>query len=89
MSKHVFKIFCSLKNKHLKKYLLFSFILPLSSFAQDTIIVNIAHGSKPKQQYRSEVKTIGGKKGGHVIIQIDSFAYGFYFTGKRIHIFSA
>ncbi len=69
----------------------FSFLLLIISFAsfsQDTIVVNIAHGSKPRHQYKDEFKTIGGKKGGHVIIQIDEFAYGFYFSGKRIHIFS-
>jgi len=49
--------------------------------------VQIAHGSKPRKQYKDEFKTIGGKKGGHVVIQINNYVYGFYFTGHRIHIF--
>lgn len=70
--------------------LILSIILIVFSFqllAQDTIVVNIAHGSKPKKLYRDEPKTIGGKKGGHVVIQIDQFEYGFFFKGHRIHIF--
>jgi hypothetical protein len=64
------------------------FVLCISgAFAQDTIVVQIAHGSKPLRQYTDEVKTIGGKKGGHVVIQIDDAVYGFYFTGHRIHTF--
>jgi hypothetical protein len=67
-------------------YFLF-FSLSLQTFSQDTIVVQIAHGSKPRRQFKDEFKTIGGKKGGHVVIQIDNFVYGFYFTGHRIHIF--
>jgi hypothetical protein len=62
-------------------------IASLQLFAQDTIVVNIAHGSKPYKQFKEEAKTIGGKKGGHVVIQIDQFEYGFFFKGYRIHIF--
>lgn len=62
-------------------------IFGFKSFCQDTIIVHIAHGSKPRSGYNDEFRTIGGKKGGHVVIQVDQFTYGFYFTGKRIHIF--
>jgi hypothetical protein len=64
-------------------FIAFSFKL----FAQDTIVVNIAHGSKPYKQFKEEPKTIGGKRGGHVVIQIDQFEYGFFFKGHRIHIF--
>ncbi len=70
--------------------LILSIVFIISSlhlFAQDTIVVNIAHGSKPNKQYADEYKTIGGMKGGHVVIQIDQFAYGFFFHGSRIHIF--
>jgi hypothetical protein len=62
-------------------------ILSVQLFSQDTIVVNIAHGSKPRKQFSDEYKTIGGKKGGHVVIQIDQFEYGFFFKGDRIHIF--
>jgi hypothetical protein len=62
-------------------------IFALQTFSQDSIIVHFAHGSRPRRQFKDEFKTIGGKKGGHVIIQIDQYAYGFYFTGHRIHIF--
>jgi hypothetical protein len=55
--------------------------------AQDTIVVNVAHGSKPYKQFKEEPRTIGGKRGGHVIIQIDGFAYGFFFKGRHIHVF--
>src|ERR1700756_3143499 len=63
------------------------FLFCLSIYAQDTIVVQIAHGSKPHKQFKDEFKTIGGKRGGHVVIQIDNYVYGFYFTGYRIHIF--
>ncbi|HET6224947.1 MAG TPA: hypothetical protein VFF27_01620 [Bacteroidia bacterium] len=63
--------------------LLFSFSLR----AQDTIVVSIAHGSKPRHQFKDEQRTIGGRKGGHVVIEIDNNAYGFFFQGYRIHIF--
>lgn len=56
-------------------------------FSQDTIIVSIAHGSKPLRQFPQEHRTIGGTKGGHVVIEIDGYAYGFFFKGNRIHIF--
>jgi hypothetical protein len=63
--------------------LFFSFLVQ----AQDTIVVSIAHGSKPRRQFKDEQKTIGGKKGGHVVMLIDNNAYGFFFQGYRIHIF--
>jgi len=56
------------------------------TMAQDTIVVSIAHGSRPYRQFSEEQKTIGGKKGGHVVIEMDGYAYGFFFKGKRIHI---
>lgn len=62
-------------------------VISFQLFAQDTIVVNIAHGSKPYRQFKEEPKTIGGKRGGHVVIQIDQFEYGFFFKGHRIHIF--
>lgn len=69
------------------KLSLFLIIFSLQSFSQDTIVINIAHGSKPRRQFNDEYRTIGGLKGGHVVIQIDQYAYGFYFTGNRIHVF--
>ena len=54
--------------------------------ALDTIVVSIAHGSKPYRQFSEEQKTIGGKKGGHVVMVIDGYAYGFFFKGRRIHV---
>jgi hypothetical protein len=67
-----------------------SIVFIIASFqllAQDTIVVNIAHGSTPYKQFKDEPKTIGGKRGGHVVVQIDLFEYGFFFKGHRIHIF--
>jgi hypothetical protein len=55
--------------------------------AQDSIVVSIAHGSRPCKQFSDEQKTIGGKKGGHVVIEIDDQAYGFFFKGNSIHVF--
>ena len=68
-------------------YFLFLSSLSFILHAQDTIVVQIAHGSKPRRQYPDEFKTIGGMKGGHVVIQINNFVYGFHFKGERIHIF--
>lgn len=48
------------------------------------IIVTILHGSKPKRHV-NEVQFLGRMYGGHVVIQIDSFDYGFNFTGNRVH----
>ncbi len=56
-------------------------------FSQDTIVVSLAHGSKPNPQFKDEYRTIGGMRGGHVVIEIDNNAYGFYFKGNRIHTF--
>lgn len=55
--------------------------------AQDTIVVSIAHGSKPNRKLGETERVIGGKKGGHVVVQIDEHAYGFFFEGYWIHIF--
>ncbi len=72
----------------MKKHLFFLLIiLYIKTYSQDTIVVQIAHGSKPRKQYINEQRTIGGYKGGHVVIQIDQTAYGFFFKGHRIHIF--
>lgn len=64
--------------------------LSLSSPAQTTdstriIYVHILHGSKPAA--RGEYRSVGGYLGGHVVTQIDSFAYGFNFRSKRIRAF--
>lgn len=56
-----------------------------ASGKQEFLIVHILHGSKPKAPNQS--RTIGGMLGGHVVMQIDSFLYGFNFRGRRIHIF--
>jgi hypothetical protein len=63
------------------------FVSCLSAFAQDTIVLQIAHGSKPRRQFADEHRTLGGKMGGHVVIEIDSAVYGFHFAGRRVHIF--
>lgn len=55
--------------------------------AQDTIVVSIAHGSRPIRKFGETSRVIGGKKGGHVVIEMDENAYGFFFEGYRIHIF--
>ncbi len=57
----------------------------INTFAQsDTIIVQILHGSKPKH-HTNGYKVLGGYYGGHVVIQLDTFVYGFNFFGKRVH----
>ena len=63
------------------------FIASLQCVAQDTVRVHIAHGSKPRKEYKEEYKTIGGFKGGHVVIEIDKLCYGFYFKENSIHLF--
>ena len=63
-------------------------IFYLNTFSQDTIVVQIVHGSKPRKGFNDEIKTVGGKKGGHVVVQIDQYVYGFHPLKKRIHIFS-
>lgn len=46
------------------------------------------HGSRRTWKFRKEKKELGGKFGGHVVIQIDDHVYGFiYRDKKRIHIF--
>jgi hypothetical protein len=72
----------------MKVFLLISaFIFSFCIDAQDTVIVQIAHGSKPRKKYKEEPKTLGGKLGGHVVIQIGDSVYGFYFIGRRVHAF--
>lgn len=75
-----------------KSLLLFFLLLnlPLTSLAQTSdstyfIYVHILHGSKPAA--RGEYWSVGGYLGGHVVTQIDSFAYGFNFRSKRIRAF--
>jgi hypothetical protein len=52
------------------------------------IAVRFYHGSRRKWKYRNEPKELGGKFGGHVVIQIDDFVYGFIYRDiKKIHIF--
>lgn len=67
--------------------LIFLLCLSFQLLAQDTIVVQFAHGSKPKKQYKDEHKTLGGKMGGHVVIQINQYVYGFHFAGHKVHIF--
>jgi hypothetical protein len=49
-----------------------------------TIVVTILHGSRPKR-HTKEIRLLGGMRGGHVMVKMDSFAYGFNFTNYRIH----
>lgn len=45
-----------------------------------TVKVNIVHGSRPKVLYYGrEYLMLGGKLGGHVVMQLDTFYYGFNF----------
>jgi hypothetical protein len=67
----------------------FSFLLFLlpsirSSSQTDTIIVHIIHGSKPVKHTHG-YRDPGGYFGGHAVLQIGSFVYGFNYTGERIH----
>ena len=85
---HVTRLNVTIRQATMKLQLSFFLIIfSIQSFSQDTIVINIAHGSKPRRQFNDEYRTIGGLKGGHVVIQIDQYAYGFYFTGNRIHVF--
>src|SRR6266853_2800027 len=51
-----------------------------------TIIVQILHGSKPKR-HTDGYKVLGGYYGGHAVIQLDTFVYGFNFSGRNVHPF--
>lgn len=69
------------------------FFFTCSAFAQadstHLIYVHILHGSKPKREFREdEYKMLGGMYGGHVVIQVDSFLYGFNFGSGRVHPFA-
>jgi hypothetical protein len=52
-----------------------------SSTSNDQVIkVTIVHGSRPRlRYYGSEYLMLGGKLGGHVVIQLDTCFYGFNF----------
>ncbi|MGL5891073.1 MAG: hypothetical protein ACRC3B_14385, partial [Bacteroidia bacterium] len=69
--------------------LLLAFLLSVNIlFAGHELVVRIAHGSKPHPQHRdTEKHWLGGMYGGHVVIELDSFAYGFNFRSQRVHIF--
>lgn len=64
----------------------FSFCFAQSGDSLRTIIVEIMHGSKPKK-HTNGYKVLGGYFGGHTVIQIDTFVYGFNYFGPRVHIF--
>jgi hypothetical protein len=49
-----------------------------------TVFVHIVHGSKPATS--NEYKVTGGYYGGHVVVQLDSFVYGFNFRSRKIHM---
>lgn len=51
------------------------------------VIVYIVHGSKPGTA--NEYKAIGGYYGGHVVVQLDTFVYGFNYRSRKIHLFSS
>jgi hypothetical protein len=78
-------------NKKMSRILFLFVIIFLSmyAFAQTDsnrhIWLHIVHGSKPKAP--GEYRSIGGYYGGHTVIQIDTFLYGFNFNSRRIHIF--
>ncbi|MCU0435712.1 MAG: hypothetical protein MUC87_19785 [Bacteroidia bacterium] len=56
--------------------------------AKHELIVRIAHGSRPHPQHRdTEIHWLGGMYGGHVVIELDSLAYGFNYNTRRVHIF--
>lgn len=68
--------------------LLIALCIAQFAFGKHELIVRIAHGSRPHPQHRDTQKHwLGGMYGGHVVIQLDSFAYGFNFRSKRVHIF--
>lgn len=60
-----------------------------SGFARNHILIaHIAHGSRPHPDHRDTQKHwLGGMLGGHVVLELDSFAYGFNFNSSRVHIF--
>lgn len=73
--------------KRILLFLLLSFFANLA-VAQHQLVVRIAHGSRPHPQHRdTEKHWLGGIYGGHVVIELDSFAYGFNFASRRVHIF--
>jgi hypothetical protein len=52
-----------------------------------TIKIHIIHGSKPAKGQKKEYKTIGGRYGGHIVIEAGGFMYGFYYKSAKIHVF--
>ncbi len=73
----------------MRKILLLVFFFSVNLlFAGHELVVRIAHGSKPHPQHRdTEKHWLGGMYGGHVVIELDSFAYGFNFRSRHVHIF--
>lgn len=69
---------------------LFMLLLPLAGYCQrDSVRVLILHGSRPKKQFKKEeYKMLGGMYGGHVVLQIDSLAYGYNFYSGHVHPFA-
>jgi hypothetical protein len=69
--------------------ILLSCLLAIQLIAKEhQLIVHIAHGSRPHPEHRDKQKHwLGGMLGGHVVIELDSFAYGFNFESRRVHIF--
>lgn len=70
-------------------FLFWGFLSP--DFAQTndstrTIVLTILHGSRPKR-HTKEVQFLGRMYGGHVVVQVDSFCYGFNFYNNRVHPF--
>ena len=66
--------------------LLFTFQLSVNLCADTTYIhAVIYHGSRPIAP--GETHWLGGMLGGHVMVEIDSFIYGFNFSGGRVHVF--
>ncbi|HEU4718759.1 MAG TPA: hypothetical protein VFU15_13035 [Bacteroidia bacterium] len=82
---------------HLRRLIAFTFFFfsafVLSANGNDTsyIYVHILHGSKPQRNCPDDSDAyymLGGKLGGHVVIQLDSFDYGFSYTTKHVHPFA-
>ena len=67
-------------------FILFPLMVAARADSARVIYLHIIHGSKPKAP--GEYRSIGGYWGGHTVIQLDTFLYGFNFNSRRIHTFA-